>query len=340
MKSSVILILVLIVSTASFQLQRMHHRRATVLVSLSQGDSQSEVFPQVLKKMIEENQIETLKCSKSWNPFDKLRLYHLRNFGSYLTELHDEAMIEESQYNNIIKMRSNIEDVRLEMEVIVENEQLTDDERKLKEAEYLIDGEECEALDSKGYTYDMRTVSEKKRLAIRTERYNINKIHINNKSIRFKNETKETQLIRAIDTMMRINKEKERICIEEMKLLLDGKDSRFSVITGAEKKKFDIVQLRYKLDRERSSLEYGLSCTQMNRLNYEEEVYNNEIKTIQFMLPGDDQHIPFSISRKDFYDPTQPYIFLTNISEVVRFDEFRSDKLYFSDYKFIPRWLY
>ena len=82
----------------------------------------------------------------------------------------------------------------------------------------------------------MRTVSEKKRLAIRTERYNINKIRINNKSIRFRNEIKDTQLIRAIDTMMRINKEKERICIEEMKLLLDGKDSRFSVITGVEKR--------------------------------------------------------------------------------------------------------
>ena len=92
MKSSVILILVFLVSTASFQLQRTRHRRAPVLVSLSQGDdSQSEVFPQVLRKMIEENQIETLKCSKSWNPFDKLRLYHLRNFGNYLTELHDEA---------------------------------------------------------------------------------------------------------------------------------------------------------------------------------------------------------------------------------------------------------
>ena len=122
------------------------------------------------------------------------------------------------------------------MEVIVENEQLTDEEMKLKEEEFLIDGEECEAFDSREYRYDMRTVFQKKRLAIRTERYNINKIRINNKSIRFRNEIKDTQLIRAIDTMMRINKEKERICIEEMKLLLDGKDSRFSVITGVEKR--------------------------------------------------------------------------------------------------------
>ena len=304
----------------------MRHRRAPVLVSLCQDDdSQSEDWPQELNKMQTDNQIEVPKCNKSWNPYDEWRL-HLRVVGFILTKVLNSIMTSLGSLN--------IEDMSLEMEAIVDNEQLSNEEMILKEAEYLIDGEESEALDSKGYTYDMRTVFEKKRLAIRTEQYNINKIRMNNKSIRFRNEIKDTQLIRAIDTMMRINKEKERICIEEMNLLLDGKDSRFSVITGVEKKKFDIVQLRYKLDRERSSLVYGLSYTQINRLNYEEEVYNNEIKTIQLMLPGDDEHIPFSISRKDFYDPTQPYIFLTNISEVVRFDEFRSDKMYFSDYKF------
>lgn len=292
MKPFVVLILYLLASTSSFQLQQMHyHRRAKVLVGLSQIDLQSEDFPQDLKKNVRSN-------------------------------LEDAGSVDE------------------EMKVTVENEQFNNEEMELKEAEYLIDDEESDAMRSKN-GYDMRPYFEKKRLAIRNKRYNIDKIRLNEKAIRFNNEIKDRQLIHAIDAMVYNNKEKERIYIEEMLLLLDEMCSKNKEIGNIfSKERITIMQMRSRLDRERSSLKYGLSYIQQEHLNYEEEVYNNEIKIIQLMLPNDNEYISYYITRKDFFSTSQQYMFFTGLGELVRFDNIMSDEVYYADYKsFASRWL-
>ena len=84
MKASVILILAFLVSAACFQLQQTRHRRASIAVSLSQGDSQSDWS--ALRKMLEDNRIELLKYKKPSNPIDWLRFFYLLAFGNFLTD--------------------------------------------------------------------------------------------------------------------------------------------------------------------------------------------------------------------------------------------------------------